>query len=1598
MSLDAFCENSRWDDGDFADLSLLNSTPCFEECILLFPVYFAMLTLSSWRISFVRREAARADPQTKPLAGWAFWAPVVLLVVSTLVPLLQLNVLLSAGNYAIYEIVSLSIGTLSWLLVTTAFVQEAYHPHRRGFWVLRFLYAFSLVAQAVKLQTLQLLSQQEGREYSFYASCVGVGAVALLTAIAYFQPLPPVFDGSYQALETVPDDEEPLDCSSPEADASLWSKITFSWLSPLVALGYKRPLEQEDLFPLGRDDQSKHISDTFAVAWAKEQSEHPTAPSVRRALWRAFGWKFMLLAIPKLFNDGAQFVGPIFLEQLVKYTEEGSTMPEWRGYVYAIAIFAGLLIGALAENYYFDAVQRTGLRVRASLSVAIYDHALQMSNAARQSRSVGRTVNLMTSDSTQIQLLVGNLHLLWSSPLRIVVSLVLLYQLLGPASLIGLALLFLLFPLQTRTVRAMARFRKAGITETDARIKLVTELLGGMRVVKTYSWGGPMMTYLSGIRERELSWLKKTSFARAANMFLISTNPVLLSVGSFGAFVLLEGGSSLDASIAFTALSLFNTLRFPLLLLPQVISSLVEGQVALNRLDDFLASDRIVPPPRMGLPSGPRGPRLAITNGNFSWDSKVPTLSDINIDIPAGKLVGVIGPTGSGKTSLISALLGEMTSMGGALEIEGRVAYAPQQAWIFNATLKENIIFGRPYDAERYARAIETAQLTRDLTLMGAGDQTEIGEKGINLSGGQRQRLNIARAVYAETDIVLLDDPLSALDAKVGRAVFDKCICGELAGRTRVVATNQLAFLPKMDIVVVMSHGHIAEMGSYAELMQARGALYRLISEQGLEGADEVADDADADDADADAGADAKPAAEPAEVPLGSGSVNVADGDSKAVVSAEALAKKAKLTVKEERETGSVSWDVYKTYFAAAGGRTTMLYLLLAYVIVEGTRLGSSSWLTVWSSDDLGESQGFYLGIYALLSFAQVFSQGGNSILVATSSIVASRTLHRELLQSIFRAPMAFFDSNPLGRILNRMSSDMNRVDLQLAATLDILFRGIIQLLGTIAIIGFSSPYALVAVVPLGALFAMLQRYFLATSRELKRLDALSKSPLYAHFSESLSGLSTVRAYGAGPQMCKLNQQRLDENQRAALAGFTANRWLSVRLEFLGAVLILVTALFAVVARRTLSPELTGLALSYALTITATMTMVIRLWTEVEGNLNACERVSSYINVAPEAPEESEDRFKPDPEWPTEGAITFGDVRMRYRPDLDLVLRGLQVEIKAGEKIGICGRTGAGKSSLLQAVLRLVEAEDGQIVIDGRNIAEIGLNDLRSRIAVLPQEPLVFSTTLRHNLDPFGVYSDAELWEALKRAHLYDVVAAFPEGLDSPVAENGENYSVGQRQLVCLARACLKHSKILLLDEATANVDVETDNLIQATIRREFATCTTLTIAHRLNTIIDSDRILVLDAGRVAEYDTPAALLRNQDSIFASLVRDTGPSNEALLRSIAFGEAKLELDQPVPPQIQRQASSADFLFRGPLQAGVANAAQLIESAFGFRQNAAWLDELRATQVSEAVWAQQLVRIGKSIGARAIKAEEDERLLANSESDGVANDSMFKALY
>ncbi|KAG0301922.1 hypothetical protein BGZ98_007943 [Dissophora globulifera] len=1525
MGADAFCHDLEgW--GPTSDLRP-DLTPCVENTILLaLPALVLLFTMTYQAFNMWRY----GKPHGLGRTNLIYW-PTQFFMLASVAALIARAVLLGQDDYAPATMFS----TICMLLAWTSAIVLNYFQHQqeiRSSHYIFFLYMFTLAASAINIRTMTLTDQTEQNQFKAYIAFFAVNMLGFI-------------------VEAWPRGRTQVQIKSGAGHynkANLFSSLTFHFLQPIVSLGYKAPLATTDIADmLPTRIKTDHSFDFLNDKWlrnvekAKAKGEKP---SLFWTVITAYKWSWGPVMVYRIAASTLTYVMPELLNRLLGFIASYATpnpAPVSLGIILAFGMFFASLLNTFFMAQYFQTSINIGIEARTALIGMIYRKSLRLSSAARQKSTAGEINNALSIDAER-----------WSETTNFLP----MFIQIGWTVFVGLGTIVVALPLQSLIAGTFTRSRSAKLEAMDHRVRLMNEILAGMKVIKLYGWEDSFMDRVRVFRNRELSMIRRIGLAFTGISIMFQGMPTLVTFVSLAVYSAVGGPNFTRGDVSpqkiFVSISLFGLFSKPLAILAHVIALTIGIRVASDRIQRLLLAEEISDTATESiktLPEDPSIPVIEIKDAVFAWEpegpeietdkekrtrEKVeakkqkqlekearkagkpipekpvpveknygPTLTDVNLTIARGHLSAIVGRVGQGKTSLLNAIIGDMYKREGTVKVYGRLAYVPQTAWIINDTLRGNILFGNEFNQERYDHILMASGLLPDVEMLPAGDMTEIGERGINLSGGQKQRVSLARAAYENADVYLLDDPLSAVDAHVDQHLWQHLIGpnGLLKDKTRVLVTHAIHHLEQVDQIVVIKDGQINEVGQYDTLMSAGGTFCQLITDYSVnEGRKrkEKKDKSSGED-DYETEDDATDTA-------------TQDGDAKE--GTKALTKKddkAELIAEEKMVHGAVSLNVFNIYAKAISYRWSIVVICL-YAIVQALQIGTNVWLKNWTDPTAyGEpSIGKFLGVYAALVVAYL----GMSVLVTYTAMVvaavrASTRLHERLLTTLIRLPMSFFDTTPLGRVVNRFSSDIFSIDdLTPWNAIQVLTCGT-SVLGTIIVIATSTPIFLALFPPLTIIYVLVQNFYIRSSRSLKRIDSVSKSPIYQHFSETLSGVTTIRALAANERFIAENAAKTNVSANAYFSWVISNRWLQIRLEGLGSVVVLAAALFAVLGRDTLGSANAGLSLSYALSITQDITWLVRSYCDLNNQMVAVERVEEYATKNPEAPAETEVVLPEN--WPSEGRVEFKNYSTRYREGLELVIKNISFEVQPSEKIGIVGRTGAGKSSLTLALFRIIEAanshwakashngadmdadptkedqiadlekinveeDGGSIWIDGVDISTVGLNRLRRHLAIIPQDPILFVGTVRENLDPFDEVQDAEIWEALERAHLKDHISSLAGGLSFKVSQNGDNFSVGQRSLICLARALLRKTKILVLDEATAAVDVETDELIQKTIRSEFKDRTILTIAHRIKTVMDSDKILVLEKGCIAEFEPPMTLLQRPESLFFSLAHQAG--------------------------------------------------------------------------------------------------------------------------
>ncbi|KAJ5078871.1 multidrug-resistance like protein 1 isoform i [Anaeramoeba ignava] len=1332
--------------------------------------------------------------------------------------------------------------------------------------------------------------------------------------------------------------------SNKEIKSNIFSRLTFSWFTSLAKIGSKRPLIQNDLFELRPQDFCSKITEELEGNWNEEKKK--TKPKLLNSLKKQFKKPFYLAAIPKFFSDVCSVLTPILLQQLIKFMNDSSASQSTGILLTSFLFFIGIF-RTISDNLSMDQVQKVGFRARSGLTSLIYRKSLLINRKIsiqpeelkekEQNKSnlssTGQIVNLMSSDLTKIQDFTSSFHFLWSSSLQVVVALALLINLLGPSALVGFGVLVLSFPFNGIIFKKFTKKNVLFMDQSDSRIKIINELLQGIRVIKFYAWEANFRKKIVDLRNKEISLLKFLLILRMLLVIIFTMLPLLTAIATFAVYG--STGKKLTAEKVFTSIALFELIRIQLFFLPLGFVALSNFKVSLKRIETFLLSPEIPEENReihrQRVDPNSNEVQITIQNGSFTYDTnnnqnnnkidfekeipleeqksqKQVLLKNISLDFEPRKLTMIIGPVGSGKSSLLAAILGEMVQLQGKTTIKGSIAYVSQEAWIQNGTVKENILFGNVFDKKRYNQVIESCALIPDLAVLPAGDSTEIGEKGVNISGGQKQRISLARAIYSNADIFLFDDPLSAVDSHVGRHIFDQAILGKvLQTKTRILVTHQLQYLSRSDFIIVIKDGEVFAKGTFEELIHKGVDFSNLLGDQEKRVDESETSDDDFLNENLNTNnkkekikwIDIQPETESDS--FGDNSEMEIDieleenGKKEKEISKKKMEiKKGELVKEEEREFGAVASFYYKHYIKVAGGCCILFLVIAAASLRESFRVASDYWLAIWTDGTFfhEKTDRFYIGVYVAISFGMFLFAFIFSGVWVFGSLKASKRIHNDLLFAITRAPTRFFDTTPIGRILNRFSKDILDIDLFIMSHFENFISTGIYLLAVLLVIASVAPYSLIPLVIILYIYYKFMQYYRSTSRELQRLESISRSPIYNNFSETLTGVSTIRAFQKQKEFIEINDTRVDANTNAIYCNFASNRWFGIRVEAISSIVVLFTSLMIIIQKGKINASFAALGLTYSLEVTVLLTWLVRYGAMLEQHMNSVERCVEFSSIESEKPEIIP-QHQPPKNWPNLGKIQFDKICMRYREGLPSVLKKVSATIQPQEKVGIVGRTGSGKSSLMLSLFRIVEIYKGKIEIDGIDISQIGLKDLRDKLAIIPQDVVMFTGTVRENLDPTNEYSDERIWEILEQVHLYEKFQGLEEKLETKVTEGGDNFSAGEKQLICLARALLKHPKILVLDEATSSIDTETDSLIQKTIREQFKDCTVLTIAHRLHTIMDSDRIMCLENGKIKEFDKPSLLLQNPNGLLSKLVHKTGPKTEAHLKRIANGEESI---------------------------------------------------------------------------------------------------------
>ncbi|KAK9763135.1 Transporter of the ATP-binding cassette (ABC) [Basidiobolus ranarum] len=1340
-----------------------------------------------------------------------------------------------------------------------------------------------------------------------------------LTSISLYDPIKSSSTSSVKGLK-----------ASPEMGASVLSLATFSWMNSMIYTGYRKSIEFDDIYDLQEQEKSEYICKKFeeeSTLFPHRSLTFKLIYFFRKPLFTQFVYSNFVI----LFT----FSGPFFLQRILRYLEHPESYSREMAYVYVFGLLGGYVTLSIVSSQGLWIGRKIGIGLKALIIGEVYSKSLRRQDVAIATEenaevdvvsSLGKITNLMAVDAHKIAEICAYLNYLYILPMQIILTVLYLFQVLGWSAIAGSLTIALTLPLNYYLVFKWSKMERKLMSATDKRISIINEVLQGIRIIKFFAWEHRFKSRVDESRAKELSVLKQRFRLWLYGGTLWFIFPAIVTAITFYTYTNVAN-KSLTASIAFASLALFKALQNPLDLLPDMIGSMIQAKVSTDRVEKFLNEPESRKYGIQSMPNRPGDPTIGFKNATLSWWSNSDvskergfSLQNVNIVFPVGQLSIIAGPTGSGKTSLLMGLLGETNLEHGSIYLPSRwsrtkinvgyhsgVAYVSQQPWLQNDTIRNNILFGSPFDEERYHEVIKACALEKDLQILDAGDETEIGEKGITLSAGQKQRISLARAVYSRALHILMDDCLSAVGVHTLKHLYRWCIMGRLMrGRTRILVTHSVSLcLKEASLIVLLGNGTIAAQGKPSDLLSQGLLEQELLLENEIE---KKLKDQD----------------------------KVAEGEKKLpkelLKGGKTMVNSGKLVSEEMGSRGSIKLSIYSFYFRACGSLWYWSFLFGLAGLCQVFSVAQDYWIRVWvgaydtagltpspsnivtfSVGDISSywrlSSGhfglplyfnttvcdsnlstptsvvtqetdtmYYVKVYLLLISISTLSVLLRFTSQFYGSLRASSSIHSKLLLKILHAPMRFFDTTPIGRIMNRFSKDIEVVDTEVSTSASIFLIDVLATLTVLAVISVVTPQFLYAVVVILLIYYAIAILYLSTSRELKRLESISRSPIYTQFGETLTGISTIRAFGEEKKFIEGNYSKIDSHLRPFIYLWAANRWLSTRIDIAGGFVAFFAGLFLLQGK--INPNLAGLSLNYALSFTDHVLWCVRFYSTTEVNMNSVERVQEYMAIEQEPPDIIEN-MRPPQNWPTRGEISVRNLVLQYSPEQSPVIRDISFDVNPTAKVGIVGRTGAGKSTLALGFFRFLEPTSGTIEIDGVDICQLGVQDLRSNLTIIPQDPVLFTGTIRSNLDPFNWCTDDELWTVLKRVHLVEPSGGRngkPEAfsLNSLVSENGNNFSQGQRQLLALGRALLKRSKLIILDEATASVDFETDTKIQATIQNELVDSTVLCIAHRLRTIIDYDKIIVMDHGKLIEYDTPYNLIQDQKSMFHSMCQKSG--------------------------------------------------------------------------------------------------------------------------
>ncbi|XP_046465704.1 ATP-binding cassette sub-family C member 5-like isoform X6 [Neodiprion pinetum] len=1267
--------------------------------------------------------------------------------------------------------------------------------------------------------------------------------------------------------------------------AGLFSIISYSWVSKLMYKAYSKGISINELPDVSPYDTCTHNTERLELLWNQELTKMgPEKVSLGRVAWRFCRTRILFFSI---VYTGSLICGfatsTLFMRKLIEYVQsERRSYTE--GLKWAFLLTATEFSRALLLHWAWGLSYRTALRLRSACCALLFKKIIRLNYLG--DKSIGQVINMFSNDSQRIYDAIVFGPMIIAGPITTVWGVCYILWVFSPMALLGMITFLLFYPVQYAISYYTGYLRSKSVNISDFRVRLTNEILECIKLIKMYAWEKRFSQDLLDVRKKEQTLLLKTACLQCLSICTVPTIPVISAIISFLAHI--AAGNNITAAQSVLLLEDGRILISKPILKSQAVA-INHGTFACNAFDaERERRSHVAEKERQNDLKDSRDKSENEKLSTLLHDARyIDVLSDITFEATKGKLIGICGHVGSGKSSLLLAALGQLRIVEGQVMRDGSCAYVSQQAWIINATLQENILFGAQFDHSRYFKAIYASNLSQDIAEMPGGDQTEIGEKGVNLSGGQKQRVALARALYADRDIYFLDDPLSAVDTRVGAHIFHKLIRGALKGKTVLFVTHQVQYLNHCDDIYMMHDGRIIEHGTHDELMKL-GNEYALM----------VTAISANDETDFAMSMDEKigPNLQSVDNSLPDKENEVSspgtDTNTDTATENDEILGTPVLTIAEDLQKGTIKVDTYHSYIMAAGGYFFSCIVILTFAISVGSSAFSSWWLALWIKagnglnttamhynattelNNINDNPDFwyYQAVYSSTIGLMLFTSLLRSLVLTRATLKASTTIHNDLFQKIIQCPMRFFDTTPTGRIQHLFSRDMDEVDNKLPISLTSLMQNLFVIFFAILVICLVLPWFILPVCILAIVYYFVSKVFRVAARDLKRMENKSRAPIISYVTATVQGLSTIHAFEKETEFLTKFNCMFDENSQCMFMCSIAMRWLAVRVDCLSATVIAITAFLVITLQGELPPALAGLALSYAAHISGVFQYTIRLASETEVKFISVERINHYLRTLVGEGNISQRILQPPSGWPVAASIKFQNVSMAYGEEAPIILKNVSFNVDAGEKIGIVGRTGSGKSSLTAALFRLVELTEGKIEIDNVNISEINLGQLRTKLSIIPQDPILFNGSIRSNLDPFKRYTDSEIWLALEKTKLKNRVQSINGHLDASVGYGGDNLSVGERQLLCLSRALLRESKILVMDEATAAVDPETEIAVQTTIQQEFSFCTILIIAHRLQTVLLLDRVLVMNSGKILEFDKPYNLLKDPNSEFSKMI------------------------------------------------------------------------------------------------------------------------------